>query len=139
LLFDFRLTSAVCALLFSCGAAPSIVISEELRLIPFPKEVTLESGSFSLEQPLLLEVPNGSSNVIAQLLNDELTQGGLKPAEVRPLASSGPAFRLSGQTGTLKTPSLPTNDGVHLDTVLKIGGFGSSTGINSNYASLVIS
>jgi len=28
---------------------------------------------------------------------------------------------------------------VHLDTVLKIGGFGSSTGINSNYASLVIS
>src|SRR5437660_2251008 len=41
LLFDFRLTSAVCALLFSCGAAPSIVISEELRLIPFPKEVTL--------------------------------------------------------------------------------------------------
>src|SRR5690349_4894147 len=105
--FDSRFTSAVCALLFSCVAAKSIVISEELRLIPFPKEVTLEPGKFPLDQALLLEVPNGSSNVIAQLLNDELTQAGLKPSEVRALASSAQAFRLAGQPGTLSLPSLP--------------------------------
>jgi hypothetical protein len=109
-LFNFRFTSTVCALLCSCGAARSIVISEELRLIPFPKEITLERGTFSFEQPLVLEVPNGSSNVIAQLLTDELNQASLKLSEVRGLTSSVPAFRISVQPGTLKTPSLPTND-----------------------------
>jgi hypothetical protein len=109
-LFNFRFSSTVCALLCSCSAARSIVISEELRLIPFPKEITLERGTFSLEHPLVLEVPNGSSNVIAQLLIDELNQVSLKLSEVRGLTSSVPAFRISGQPGTLKTPPLPTND-----------------------------
>ncbi|MGA2501960.1 MAG: glycoside hydrolase family 20 zincin-like fold domain-containing protein, partial [Tepidisphaeraceae bacterium] len=74
------------------------------------KEVRLESGSFSLARPLILDVPNAQSERLGQLLNEELKRAGLPAAQVRGLDSPSPAFRLAANQAALKLPSLPNND-----------------------------
>ncbi|MFI5380240.1 MAG: glycoside hydrolase family 20 zincin-like fold domain-containing protein [Tepidisphaerales bacterium] len=80
---------------------------ERLRLVPFPKEVQLQSGQFSFKQPLVLEIADDQSEKLGQLLNDELKRAGLPAARVRPLNSPSPAFRLAAAEGNPKFPDLP--------------------------------
>ena len=56
--------------------------AEDLRLVPFPKEIRLEEGRFSLDRPLTLEVPRSQAELIAQSISDELARAGL-PALLR--------------------------------------------------------
>ncbi len=101
---------AVIAFYWSGGTALPEGASEQLRLVPFPKEVRLQPGKFPLDRALVIEVPNASSNVIVQLMNEELALAGLKPVTARPLESAVPAFRLSVEQGPLKILPLPTQD-----------------------------
>ena len=85
---------------------------DQLRLVPFPKEVRLESGGFALDGPLVLEAPPAQAEVFGCLLNEELKRTGLSEARVEPLASDQPAFRLATGTGALALPSLPATNAV---------------------------
>ena len=100
----------VLAFLGSCATVFSQADSEQLRLVPFPKEITLQPGRFAIARSLILEVPNTQSNVIAGVLNDELIHAGLRPAVIRALNSPVFAFRLSARSGALMAPLLPTGN-----------------------------
>jgi hypothetical protein len=77
-----------------------------LRLIPFPKEVRMQSGLFSLAGPLVLEMSEAQSETGLSLLNAELKAAGLGTAQARTLGASFPAFRLAASSGSLTCPSL---------------------------------
>ena len=78
------------------------------RLLPFPKEVRPETGRFSLNQSLVLEVADGLSEKLGLLLNDELKRAGLPAVRVQVVNSSTPSFRVAVQKGNLKLPEMPT-------------------------------
>ena len=46
---------------FLCSGAAGLsqASEEQLRLVPFPKELRLQSARFRLGQPLIFEVPDG--------------------------------------------------------------------------------
>lgn len=80
---------------------------EHFRLVPFPKEIRLQTGQFSLRQSLVLELPEAQSEFSGRLVNDELSRAGLPTARVRVLKSPDLAFRLAPDTGSLVLPPLP--------------------------------
>lgn len=51
--------------------------TNRLRLVPFPKEVSLAEGSFSLSRPLTLHVPDDLADVCVSVLSNELVRAGL--------------------------------------------------------------
>ncbi|MGQ9575462.1 MAG: sulfatase-like hydrolase/transferase [Thermoguttaceae bacterium] len=57
--------------------------TSELRLVPFPKEVRLDPGTFDLRRPLILEVPERGGDVIASQLVEEFKRAGLPEPVVR--------------------------------------------------------
>ncbi len=84
---------AVCGFAWPCRAG----VPEDaarLRLVPFPKEVRLEAGTFELKQPLVLEVPADRAATFAHWLNDELQRAGLPPVRVSHRPEPGHVFRL---------------------------------------------
>ena len=81
--------------------------AQDLRLVPFPKNVALEAGHFSFEKALTFELSDGQGEMPAQLLNAELQRAGLRGARVSQLKSSIPAFRLSIRKRALILPALP--------------------------------
>lgn len=74
-------------------AAPAT--AQDLRLVPFPKSVTLQPGAFSLADPLVLELAEGQDAHLASLLNSELERAGLRPVQLTRVTFPSPAFRLS--------------------------------------------
>ena len=80
---------------------------QDLRLVPFPKEIRLQSGSFSLGQSLILEAPEAQGVLWGRLLSDELRRAGLPEVSVRSLSSALPAYRLAASSGPLVLPLLP--------------------------------
>lgn len=63
-------------------------VAEELRLVPFPKEVSVRAGVFALDRPLTLELPVGASPAIVSSIEAEFRRAGL--AALKVAASSGP-------------------------------------------------
>ena len=55
----------------------------DLRLVPFPKEVQLQPGTFNLRRPLVLEVPEPGGDVIAAQIVEEFRRAGLPAPRVR--------------------------------------------------------
>ncbi len=85
---------------------------DQLRLVPFPKAVRLETGGFALDGPLILEAPPAQAAVFGRLLNEELKRAGLTEARVATLASGMPAFRLAAGAGAPALPPLPATNAV---------------------------
>jgi hypothetical protein len=75
-----------------------------LRLIPFPKEIRLQSGQFALRRPLILETTPAPEATGLRLLNEELKRAGLPTASSRLLKAASPAFRLATANGSLVPP-----------------------------------
>jgi len=67
----------------------------DLRLVPFPKEVRLKPGSFSLAASLTLEAPDDQLDLLGRMLSAELKRAGLPPPEVQSLEVGRPFLRLS--------------------------------------------
>ncbi len=65
-----------------------------LRLVPFPKEVRIQPGTFELNRRLVLEVPADRAPTFAAWLNDELKGAGLPAVQVSGQKGPGHAFRL---------------------------------------------
>jgi len=75
-----------------------------LRLVPFPKEVRLQEGTFSLNGPLVLEAPAESAGLIGRLIREELKRAGCKRPEVRPTEGDAKFLRLSAKPGQPRPP-----------------------------------
>ncbi|MCL5096127.1 MAG: beta-N-acetylhexosaminidase, partial [Candidatus Omnitrophica bacterium] len=103
-------TTILCIGLMALVDFSQAVEVEQLRLVPFPKEIRSQPGQFALGPSLVWQVPGAQREVFGRLLNDELKRADLGAAEVRALDSPGPAFRLSTRTGSLNLPA-PPNQG----------------------------
>ncbi|MCY3020657.1 MAG: beta-N-acetylhexosaminidase [Planctomycetota bacterium] len=82
------------------GASAAAAFAEEataLRLVPFPKEVTLQAGTCLLDRPLVLEVPDGATEVVGRLLADELRRAGMPAPTVRAAGKEALWLRLSAK------------------------------------------
>jgi hypothetical protein len=92
-----------------CAAAQTNTsrLAQDLRLVPFPKSVALETGRFFFKKSLAFEISDGQGELTAQLLNAELQRAGLRGARVGRLKSAGPAFRLATRKHALVLPDLP--------------------------------
>ncbi|MBI4605271.1 MAG: hypothetical protein HY721_25185, partial [Planctomycetes bacterium] len=85
-----RCLPALTALLAIAGSAfsPRGAAAEErdvraLRLVPFPKRVRFEEGSFALDRELVLEAEPDAAAVAGPLIAEELERAGLKRPAVR--------------------------------------------------------
>ncbi len=81
------------ALSLELMAAPAT--AQDLRLVPFPKSVTLQPGAFSLAGPLVMEIAEGQDAHLASLLNSELERAGLRQVRVTWATFLSPVFRLA--------------------------------------------
>jgi hexosaminidase len=110
----------ICKIAFLCAATALLLApmtapaqtdtsnsAQDLRLVPFPKSVTLEAGRFSFKKALTFEISDGAGNFPAQLLNAELQRAGLRQARVSRVKLGNPAFRLAVRKHALVLPELP--------------------------------
>lgn len=84
--------------------------ADDLRLVPFPKEVRRLAGEFPLGRSLFLEVPEAQAEVALHLLNEEFERAGLKPAQVRAIGAPPLMFRLTVGEAPVGLPRLPSGD-----------------------------
>ncbi|OHB66630.1 MAG: hypothetical protein A2V70_00830 [Planctomycetes bacterium RBG_13_63_9] len=82
-----------------------------LRLVPFPKHVSLQQGTFPLGGGLVLEVPHAAADVLGEIIGAELKRSGLPAAEVRPLASDMQLLRLSAKPASGQREPLQLRSG----------------------------
>lgn len=72
------------ALVASASCLPAAESSAvALRLVPFPKELSLEEGSFPLNQPLVLAVPADAHGPLVATIVDEFRRAGLPQPRLR--------------------------------------------------------
>ncbi len=99
-----------------------------LRLVPMPKQIELLDGTFSLDRPLILEVPKQAAGVTARAIADEFRRAKLPVPQVRQTDSADPRFSLfSGTAGSMPLPKLrsePTSE----DYTLRIAPGGITCG-----------
>lgn len=67
----------------------------DLRLVPFPKDVQLEHGRFSLDRRLLVEISQAQAQVLGQQIRAEFELAGYPAPIVRSLKTASPVLRLS--------------------------------------------
>ncbi|NQT38560.1 MAG: beta-N-acetylhexosaminidase, partial [Planctomycetes bacterium] len=100
----------------------------DLRLVPMPKQVALQQGAFSLDRPLVLEVPKQAAGVTARAIADEFRRAKLPVPQVRQTDSAEPRFLLFSRTaGSIPLPKLrrePTSE----DYTLRIAPGGITCG-----------
>jgi len=84
--------------------------ADDLRLVPFPKEVRRLSGEFPLSRQLLLTAPTAQVAVVSRLLDVELKLAGLKPALAQAADSEVLTCRLSLGQPPGEAPALPPGD-----------------------------
>jgi hypothetical protein len=83
--------------------------SSPLRLVPFPKRVERQQGTFPLDEKLALEVPAGEAELLGGMICSELKRAGLPAPQIRPLKEQPHSLRLSAKPGR-PMPALPIRD-----------------------------
>jgi hypothetical protein len=73
-----------------------------LRLVPFPKQVTLADGTFDLQRPLVLETGQAAGSSLVAAIVDELKRAGLPTPKIATNAAHPLVLRLS--TGPVAGP-----------------------------------
>jgi len=91
----------------AAAAESGLGTAQDLRLVPFPKNVTLGTSRFSLAKSLSFEVSGSEGDVLARLLNVELQRAALRGVRVSGLKSTVPAFRLAASKRAPLLPALP--------------------------------
>src|SRR5262245_42715998 len=66
-----------------------------LRLIPFPKEATLQPGQFKLNRRLIVEVSQDQAQLLGRQIGAEFEAVGLPAPTVRPLKTTWHVLRIS--------------------------------------------
>ena len=67
--------------------------------MPFPKEVELKAGTFTLDGELTLEAPATSAQLLGSSINDELERAGLAKATIENIGGDLFVLRLSATAG----------------------------------------
>ena len=84
----FRAMS-LAALTLLPAAALAAEDAASLRLVPFPKEVRLESGTFSLDRPLVVEAPPEVLAQVGEAFGAECPRARLRPPHRKPPPGTG--------------------------------------------------
>jgi len=97
----FKSTCAILVLLLliSIAAIADAAEVSSLRLTPFPKQIELQPGAFSLDAKLVLEAPAQSAKLLGQLTGEEMQRAGLPVPEIRAAEGSRNVLRLSAKPG----------------------------------------
>ena len=81
-----NLHAASCVIAFALALSPPMLVSANdasaLRLIPFPKEVSLQAGSFRLERPLVVRAGPKTEKLISEIIISELRGAGVEATAV---------------------------------------------------------
>ena len=91
----FRRSTVAVAMI---AASVSLCRAEDaaaLRLVPFPKEIKLSDGTFSLKRPLVIEAPPGQLPVVAKVLGQEMRRAGLATPKSRALSKNRHLLRMA--------------------------------------------
>ncbi len=91
-----------CMSLLAGGAAAmdeqsSQIKVDELRLIPFPKQVTLHEGSLLLAGPWVIELPPGHET-LGEIIDQEWRRAGLSPLQIKIVPDQPVCFYLFPQS-----------------------------------------
>ena len=106
----WRLCGALALMLAADLPSPaSADQASALRLVPMPKEIRLDKGTFALSGKLILEVPASGSDLLARAIGEELTRAGFKAPQVRAIKTKSHYLRLSVKAGS--PPRLSFRDG----------------------------
>jgi hypothetical protein len=92
-MISFRFIAATVVVLAAETAGAAGVA--DLRLIPFPKQIDVQPGSFSLSGKLVLESPAADAELLGRLIGGELRRAGLPAPEVRATEGKDYFFRLT--------------------------------------------
>ena len=101
-----RYMLATMALLLVFGNVGLADEPSRLRLVPFPKRVEMEQGTFPLQGKLVLEAPAGAAEMLGGMIGAELKRAGLPAPQLRPLEGQPHTLRLSPKPGG-PGPELP--------------------------------
>lgn len=71
----------------------------DLRLVPFPKRISLQPERFALDRQLVFEAPADMAGLFARQIGDELRLAGLRQPEVRVVGGRASFWRLSEKPG----------------------------------------
>ena len=80
-MMSLRFIAAVIVVL-AAEAADAAGVAD-LRLVPFPKQIEIQPGGFSLSEKLVLESPAADAASLGRLIGGELRRAGLPAPEVR--------------------------------------------------------
>ena len=86
------LAAVVVALAAETVAAAGVA---DLRLVPFPKQIKLQPGRFSLAEKLVLEAPAADAELLGRLIGAELRRVGSPAPEVRAAEGKDQVFHLA--------------------------------------------
>ena len=100
-----RSAIAFALLALSLGSVLRAEDASSLRLVPFPKEVSLDAGAFSLDQPLFLQVPDNSASPLFDLIGAELQRARPDRPPLRKMSSPAHILRLTGVPGGTMSPA----------------------------------
>jgi hypothetical protein len=81
----------------------------DLRLVPFPKQIELQPGDFSLSEKLVLESSAADAELLGRLIGGELRRAGLPAPELRAAAGKDHVFCLTA--AGKQQPSIRFRDG----------------------------
>jgi len=84
--------------------------TDTLRLVPYPKRVTLGDGTFDLQRSLVLEKPSAIGDTEVALIVGEMQRAGLPAPKVAPVAVDELLLRLTVQP-TASLPAARFRDG----------------------------
>ena len=106
---------ALAVLLLTMGWLPAgrAQSPADLRLVPWPKHVEQQPGSFVLSRPLRLEAPDKSGPLLESLVGQEMQAAGLAAPKRVPNAAAGEFFRLvpAGAKPAAEPPQLSLRSG----------------------------
>ncbi|MGC8643267.1 MAG: glycoside hydrolase family 20 zincin-like fold domain-containing protein, partial [Isosphaeraceae bacterium] len=78
-----------------------------LRLVPFPKEVTLQTGSFRLDRPLVVRTGPKADSLVSEIILAEVRRAGAEATAVVAAELDDRTLELRAQTVSERAPECP--------------------------------
>ena len=90
LCWTLGLAMTLSAVPWFCGGLQAEEASS-LRLVPFPKEVKIQTGRFALDRPLVLTTASEQAKLLGEMIAGELKRAGVAAPKVQTVAPTGEA------------------------------------------------
>jgi len=96
--------------LTAAGRSAWAVEASSLRLVPMPREVRIDKGTFPLDGPLVFEAPAASAKLLGRMLADEFKIARLAPPKSFRRGDGAFWFRLARGVGRASRPPIDPKD-----------------------------